>query len=248
MAAELTIKYTTDSVEGKSLSTILTGEGNGWVEFCNQRGQLFFADAVSKDFYKKCHQQAIDTIIECMQTVDRKKLGFIHHLSTVLLNDEFALPMFAVMQDNKLDITTGTTRLIASILNGKSWRELKTVAFARKGQTVSQLENVKPLTSTSNFEIIYNLKDTDYEIVMSDHPSGNMSEFRFDRSVLKHSVYDKKDQALPHTQLGSNIIGFWGKHVKGGKLLLNVRCTKDAEKFIQPSEMFEYNVIHENRT
>lgn len=245
MAAELQIRYNADSVEGNSLSTTLTGKGSGWVEYCNQHGQLFFAGAVTKEFYKKCHQQAIDTVVKYMQTADRKGMGFVQHLSSVLLNDEFVLPMFAVMQDNELVITTGSTRLIASILNGRTDQELKTVVFAGKGQTVLHVENVKPLISTDDFEKIYNLNDIDYEIVMSDHPSGDMSEFRFDRSVLRHSIYDKKDQALPHTTLGSNILGFWAQHLKSNKLLLNIRCTPAVEKLIQPSEIFDYNVIHE---
>jgi hypothetical protein len=248
MAAELQIKYNTDSIEGKSLSTILTGEGNGWVEFCNQRGQLFFADAVSKEFYKKYHQQAIDTIIKYIQTADKKRMGFVHHLSTVLLNDEFIFPMFAVVPADKtdVDITAGFTRMIASMINGRTARELKTVVFAPKGQTITQLENVKPLTSTVNFEKIYNLADIDYEISMSDNARGDMSEFCFDRSVLKHSIYDKKDQALPHTQLGANIISYWGKHGRTDKILLNIRCTPEVEKLIQPSKIFDYNVVHEN--
>lgn len=244
--SELKITYTVDSIEGTSLSTTFTGKGKGWVEFCNKQGQLFFADAVSKEFYKQCHQRVIENIVQCIQTADRKGMGFIHHLSTVLLNDEFVFPMFAVIQNKKLEITAGSTRLIASVLNGRSNHELKTVVFAGKGQTVLHVENVSTLDSTDNFEKIFNLKDIDYEIVMYDHPNGDMSEFRFDRSVLKHSIYDKKDQALPHTNLGSNIFGFWAQHLKSDKLLLNIRCTPAVEKLIQPSEIFDYNIIHEN--
>ena len=57
MTAELTIKYVVDSIEGNSLSTTITGPDHGWVEYCNQRGQLFYADAVGTDLYKKYHQQ-----------------------------------------------------------------------------------------------------------------------------------------------------------------------------------------------
>ena len=62
MAAELTIKYVVDSIEGNSLSTTVIGPDHGWVEYCNNRGQLVYADAVSEEFYKKCHQQVIDII------------------------------------------------------------------------------------------------------------------------------------------------------------------------------------------
>ena len=56
MSAALQIKYTADSLQGNSLSTTVAGIEHGWVEYCNQRGQLFYADAVSEKFYKKCHQ------------------------------------------------------------------------------------------------------------------------------------------------------------------------------------------------
>jgi hypothetical protein len=248
MAGELITKYVVDSVDGASLSTIVTGPENGWVEYCNQRGQLSYAFAVTEDFYKKCHQQAIATIVNHASVIDKKQLGFIHHLSTVLFNDEFVMPVFGVVRANsdQLEITTGLTRIIASMMNGCTAEQLKIVVYTPVNHSVTQLKNVKLLTSTANFEKIYNLKDIDYEISMSDNAKGNMSEFRFDRSVLKHSIYDKKDQALPHTQLGANIVNFWGKHLRNDKILINIRCTPEVEKLIQPSKIFNYNVIHEN--
>ena len=247
MAAELTIKYVVDSIEGNSLSTSITGPESGWVEHCNQYGQLFYADAVSKEFYKKCHQQAISIIAKNSLNDNKKNLGFISHLSNILINDEFVFPMFGVIPvgATELKITTGLTRLVANIMNGRTASELKTVVFVPKGQKVTQLENAKPLTSTADFEKIYNLADIDYEIGMSDAVAGDMSEFRFDRSVLKYSIYDKKDQALPHTQIGASISNFWVRHVKKDKLHVNIRCTPEVEKLLQPSKMFTWNVIHE---
>jgi hypothetical protein len=247
MAAELTIKYVVDSIEGNSLSTSIIGPESGWVEYCNQHGQLFYADAVSKEFYKKCHQQAIDIITEHAIKENKKNIGFMNHLSNILINDEFVFPMFGVIPvgDTELKITTGLTRLVANIMNGRTARELKIVVFVPKGQTVTQLENPKPLTSTADFEKIYSLEDIDYEISMSDCATGDMSEFEFSRSVLKYSIYDKKDQALPHTQIGSAISAFWDRHIKKDKLHVNIRCTPEVEKLLQPSEIFTWNVVHE---
>ena len=248
MAAELTIKYVVDSIEGNSLSTSIIGPESGWVEYCNQHGQLFYADAVSKEFYEKCYQQVIDIIFKSVVNEDKKNLGFINHLSNILINDEFVLPMFGVIPigGTQLKITTGLTRLVAAIINGSTASELKTVVFVPNGQKVNQLENAKPLTSTADFEKIYNLADIDYEIGMSDAAAGNMSKFQFDRSVLKYSIYDKKDQALPHTQAGATILNFWGRHVKKDKLHVNIRCTPEVEKFLQPSKLFTWDVVHEN--
>lgn len=247
MATDLQIKYTADSIEGNSLSTSITNPEHGWVEYCNQHGQLFFADAVSEEFYQKCHEQVIDRIADYILTQDKKRLGFINHLSTVLLDDDFVLPMFGVVPlgENKLEITTGFSRLIASIMNSRKAHELKTISFAPKSHEITQLKNAKPLTSTDMFEKIYNLADVDYEIAMLDSPSNDMTKFRFDRSVLKYSIYDKKDQALPHLQTGSSILLFWDRHTKNNKIKLNVRCTPEVEKLIQPSKFFTYNVVHE---
>lgn len=247
MATKLHITYLVDSIEGNALVTTISGPDNGWVEYCNQRGQLVYADAVSQEFFKKCHQQAIDTIVKHVLVSNKKQLGFINHLSMVLLNDDFVMPMFGVLQpgSDRLEITTGLTRMIASIINGRTANDLKTIAYMPTGQTTTQLQNAKPLTSTDTFEQIYNLTDIDYEISMSDCERGDMTEFKFDRSVLKHSIYDKKDQALPHTQLGSDIVGYWNKHIKNDKIKLNIKCTPDVEKLIQPSKIFDYTVVHE---
>lgn len=249
MAAELTIKYAVDSIEGNSLSTIVTSpeSSHGWVEYCNQHGQLFYADAVSEDLYKQFHQQAIDTIINYAMSEDKKNLGFINHLSNILINDDFVMPMFGVVPKGSTEpkITTGISRMIASMINGRTARELKTIVFVPKGQTITQLENVKPLTSTANFEKIYGLADVDYEISMSDSPAGDMSQFQFTRSVLKYSIYDKKDQALPHTLTGANVLNFWSKHFKKEKMHLNIRCTPEVEKLIQPSKIFSWDVTQE---
>jgi hypothetical protein len=247
MATELKIKYLKDSIEGDSLSTIINDPEHGWVEYCNQHGQLFYADAVSEDFYKKCQQQSIDNILKTALAQDKKNIGFVNHLSNILINDEFILPMFGVIPvgGTEIKITTGLTRLTASMMNGRTARELKTIIFVPNGQTVTQLENAKPLTSTANFEKIYNLEDIDYEISMSDVVAGDMSKFKFDRSVLKYSIYDKKDQALPHTLLGSNILSFWGRHLRDNQIPINIRCTPEVEKLIQPSKIFKYTVVHE---
>lgn len=247
MAAELKIKYVVDSIEGNSLNTTVAVPGHGWVEYCNQRGQLFYADAVSEEFYKKCHQQAIEIITKCTLEKNKKNIGFINHLSNILVNDEFVFPMFAVVPigSNEPRITEGVTRMIANIMNGRTASDFKIVVYVPNGQTITQLKNAKPLTSTTEFEKIYNLADIDYEITMSDSPNNDLSEFRFDRSVVRHSIFDKQDPTLPHSGLGSNILDFWSKHIKKDKIQLNIRCTPEVEKLIQPSNMFSWNVIHE---
>lgn len=247
MSAKLNIKYVVDSLEGTSLSTTLTGTENGWVEHCNRHGQLYFSEGVPEDYLTQCHQQVIARIAGDYQKDDKKNMGFVHHLAGVLINDEFVLPLFGVVNnEDKLIITAGKTRLAANIINGVPANKIRLVFFVPTGKTNKQIPNAKPLTSTANFEKIYNLTDIDYEISMSDCVEGDMSEFSFDRSVLKYSIYDKKDQALPHTQVGSYVSGFWNKHRRNQKKIkINIRCTAEVEKLIQPSEIFSYDIVHE---
>jgi hypothetical protein len=70
-----------------------------------------------KKFYQKYHQQAVDIIAKHVTQDDKKNIGFINHLSNILVNDEFVLPMFGVVPKNseKLEITTGISTLIASM-------------------------------------------------------------------------------------------------------------------------------------
>tara|TARA_R110000868_G_scaffold399609_1_gene673531 strand:- start:359 stop:1345 length:987 start_codon:yes stop_codon:yes gene_type:complete len=240
------IKYSVDSIEGNSLVTTITDLDHGWVEYCNQRGQLVYIDSVDEEFYKKCQTQAINLILKYIVVKDQKQLGFIHHLSSVLLNDEFVMPMFAVLPTDATDpkITAGITRMIAAIANGRGRHEFKTVIFVPKTQSWTHLENARCLNSTVDFETIYNLKGIDYEISMSDN--ADTSQFKFERSVLKYTIYDQKDQALPHTLLGARVTNFWDQHMKNNKIELNIRCTPEVGKLIQDSKIFNCNITHED--
>lgn len=246
--SDLVVKYLTDSIEGNSLSTIVRGEGRGWVEYCNRAGQLYHADGVEDKFFQQLKNEVIADISNWWKLENRKQLGFVHHLATVLTMDRFVFPMLGTVgpDSDYPEITVGRSRLAASILNGLTADDFKSVVFAIKDRTVKNLKNISPLNSTIEFDKMYHLKDIDYEIAMSDNVSGNMNDLKFIHSILKHSIYDKIDQALPHTDMGSKVMGFWQQHVRKDKILVNVRCTAEVEKLIQPSNIFTYNVTHEN--
>jgi hypothetical protein len=242
------IKYVVDSIEGSSLVTTAAGPDHGWVEYCNQRGQLVYVDSVNEEFYKKCQQQVINLILKYIIVKNQKQLGFIHHLSSILLNDQFVMPMFAVLPAGATDpkITTGISRMIAAIANGRGKHEFKTVIFVPKTQSWSHLKNAKCLDSTQHFETVYNLKGVDYEISMNDNINEDSTHLTFDRSVLKYTIYDQKDQALPHTLSGARVLNFWSRHTKNNKIDLNIRCTPEVEQLIQPSKIFNYNITIED--
>jgi hypothetical protein len=188
----------------------------------------------------------LSTITQYALAVDKKNLGFINHLANTALNDHFVMPLFGVTDSaGNVKLTCGHARLAASLLNGCEANDLKIVVFVFKGGTAPAIQNAKPLLTTAEFEQIFDLQDIDYEISMSDCAEGNGTELEFTRAVLKYSIYDKKDQTLPHTAIGHAVTGFWDRHVKNERIHLNVRCTAAAAKLIQPSELFKTHITIE---
>jgi hypothetical protein len=160
-------------------------------------------------------------------------------LANTALNDNFVMPFFGVANSaGNIKLTCGHARLAASFLNGRQANELKIVVFVFKGGAAPNIQNAKPLLTTAEFEQIFYLKDIDYEISMSDS-IGDGTELEFTRAVLKYSIYDKKDQALPHTNIGNTVTGFWTRNIRDDKINIIVRCTADVAKLIQPSELFK---------
>jgi hypothetical protein len=243
--ANLSIKYVVDSIEGNALSTTIDSENSGWVEYCNQHGTLFWG-TVTQDWLQSNKNTVLSTITQYALASDKKNLGFINHLANTALNDNFVMPFFSVADNaGNIKLTCGHARLAASLLNGRESDELKIVVFVFKGGTTPAIQNAKPLLTTAEFEQIFDLQDIDYEISMLDCAEGNGTELEFTRAVLKYSIYDKKDQTLPHTAIGHALISFWDRHVKNERIHLNVRCTAAAAKLIQPSELFKTHITVE---
>ena len=243
--ANLSIKYVVDSVEGNALSTTIDTENSGWVEYCNRHGKLFWG-TVTQDWVQSNKITILSTIKQYILASDKKNLGFINHLANTASNDNFVMPFFAVTDSaGNVKLTCGHARLAASFLNGFQANELKIVVFVFDGGTAPKIQHAKPLLTTAEFEQIFDLKDIDYEISMSDCAEGDGTALEFIRAVLKYSIYDKKDQALPHTATVHGLTAFWDRHVKNEQIHINVRCTAEVAKLIQPSELFKTHVIVE---
>jgi len=244
--ANLSIKYVVDFIDGNALSTTINQENYGWVEYCTQHGTLYWG-TVTQDWLQSNKITVLSTISQYALNSDKKNLGFINHLANAALNDNFVMPFFGITDSaGDVKLTCGHARLAASFLNGRQAKDLKIVVFAVKGGTAPKIQNAKPVLTTAEFEEIFNLRDIDYEISMSDCVEGNGTALEFTRAVLKYSIYDKKDQALPHTGIGNVVTNFWDRHGKNEKIQLNVRCTAAAAKLIQPSELFKTHITVES--
>jgi hypothetical protein len=243
--ANLSVKYVVDSIEGNALSTTINEENYGWVEYCNQYGTLYWG-TVTQDWFQSNKTTVLSTITQYALVSDKKNLGFINHLANVALNDNFVMPFFGKTDSaGNVKLTCGHARLAASFLNGRQDKELKIVVFVFNGGAAPKIQNAKPLLTTVEFEQVFDLQDIDYEISMSDSAQGDGTELEFTRAVLKYSIYDKKDQALPHTTIGLSVSNFWNRHIKDDKININVRCTADVAKLIQPSEIFKTHIVVE---
>jgi hypothetical protein len=244
--ANLSIKYVVDSIEGNALSTTINAENSGWVEYCNQHGTLFWG-TVTQDWLQSNKNTVLSTITQYALASDKKNLGFINHLANTALNDNFVMPFFGVADNaGNIKLTCGHTRLAASFLNSRESSELKIIVFVFKGGSAPKIQNAKPLLTTAEFEQIFDLQDIDYEISMSDCAEGNGTELEFTRAVLKYSIYDRKDQTLPHVTIGHTVTSFWDRHVRNEKIQLNVRCTAETAKLIQPNELFKTYITVES--
>lgn len=248
--SDLIIKYESDSLEGNSLGTILRTEDTGWVEYCNRQGQLYHATGLSQDLYNIWHADAVNTIASNFENIIKKNVGFLNHLAQVAINEPFMLPLFGIVDpaSEYPDLNVGKTRFAAGIMNGYQADDYQMIMFVKEGQQVKNLKNLKELNTTDDFVKLFKMRNVDYEISMTDSAAGDKSAFRFDRSVLRHSIYDKNDQALPHTATGANTINFWSRNISREKIAINVRCTKEVEKLIKPTKIFDARVVHEDPT
>jgi len=235
------ISYKSDSQQGKTLSTEVNGEQFGWVEYCLEHGDLYHVKHLDADLQAQWRQQTIDAIKQAFVDGDHKYFGFLQHLCQTRQHEPFLFPVFATVDAQQPVLGAGLSRLAASICNGKSIDGL--IVLTPKQFTAPFLNSAKPITSTQQFDTLFGFGQLDYEISLEEKTPKLPV---FCRSVIRHSIYDKQDQALPHINLGVTVNNFWQRHVKNyGKITLEVHCTEQVAQLIQPSKLFHCNVILE---
>lgn len=236
------IIYRTDAEQGRSFSTEFDANEFGWVEYCLTKGDLYVCDNLPNAVVQQLRSQAIASIKQSFMSNNVQQLGFVQHLSETRLKEPWLLPLFAhVSATGEFELAVGRSRACADFANG--FVPERVILFAPKGHDVSAFGDCKPLTSTPQFDQLFDLKYIDYEIGMSEN-SGELPQFL--RSVIRHSIYDKQDPTLPHINIGTGVYNYWQKNIKNyGKIVLEVRCTEAVARLIQPSEIFQPNIIIE---
>jgi len=247
--SNLEIIYNTSQKENNTLSISTNSEDSGWVEYCQKYGKIFDTSGVDRALYNTWQNNLVTELRQCLDEGNIKKLGFIHHMALAMLTEEFIFPLFISDTDSSVDpkVTCGTTRLAASILNGVNPDHLKSVVYSTLQSPSPKFRKYKEITTTKEFDKQYWLNDIDYRIAMTDTSDNTGKNLQITESILRYSVYDKKDQALPYLAQGNNILQYWNQtlHEEITKIAINVHCTEKVAELIQPSLLFKPKIIHE---
>jgi hypothetical protein len=247
--SNLEIVYNTNQNEQNTLSISTSADDAGWVEYCQKYGKVFNTVGVDHELYDTWRLNLITELRQCLDDNNIKKLGFVHHMAHAMLTEEFIFPLFVSDTDSATDprVTCGTTRLSASILNGVDTDQLKSVVYSTLQPPSNRFKNHKEIATTKDFNKQYCLNDIDYRITMSDANDNTGKNLQVDESILKYSVYDKKDQTLPYISQGNNVLQYWNRTLNEDttKIVINVHCTEKVAKLIQPSLLFEPRILHE---
>ena len=247
--SNLEIVYNTSQKEKNTLSISTSADDSGWIEYCQKYGKVFNSVGVDRELYDTWRLNLITELRQCLDKNNIKKIGFIYHLAHVMLTEEFIFPLFVSDTDSATDprVTCGTTRLSASILNGVDPGQIKSVVYSTSPSPNKRFKNYKEIATTKDFDKQYWLNDIDYRISMSDTNDSTGKNLQVDESMLKYSVYDKKDQTLPWLSQGNNVIQYWNRTLNEDttKIVVNVRCTEKVAELIQPSLLFDLKILYE---
>jgi hypothetical protein len=247
--SNLEIVYNTSQKEKTTLSISTSADDSGWVEYCQKYGKVFNTVGIDRELYDTWRLNLMTELRQCLDNKNIKKLGFIHHMAHAMLTEEFIFPLFVSDTDGATDpkVTCGTTRLSASILNGVDTDQLKSVVYSTSQSPSNRFNNYKEIANTKDFNEQYWLNDIDYRISMSNTDDNTGKNLQVIESILKYSVYDKKDQTLPWLSQGNNVIQYWNSTLNEDttKIVVNVRCTQKVAELIQPSLLFDLKIQHE---
>jgi hypothetical protein len=237
------LNYRTDSRKGPSLSKTSTNEG--WVEYLNTLGQVYYFPQIDSALYSSTRQYLIDRWPKDLQS-NEILIGWIQHLAQQRCVNDFVLPIFGAIDpaSGVKSVQCGNSRLAASIICGVLPDKIPMIAFSKSQMQVPP--SAEPLQSTQQFNKLFNLDDVDYQIMCSVTDS---SEVSFGSSILRHTIYDASDQLTYHQMANANCKSFWKRFQQSNKKYkIQIHGTSQTKSFIEPSNHFEINYIEHDST
>jgi hypothetical protein len=230
--------YQSDTKKGKSLSVITT---QGWVEYLNELGQVYYFPQVNSSLYKNTQGYLVDKFPAEFQG-DAAYLGWINHLAQQRLVGNFTLPMFGTVDpvSNAMLVQCGHSRFAASIICGVSPDKIPMIAFSKSRMHVSV--PCERLQSTQQFDELFGLGAVDYELTFT--VAGSL-EVEFTASPLKHTIYEQ----MPfrhHSTADDECKKFWSTFQQGNKYKIQIHGTAQTRSLVVPSKYFEIEYVEKN--
>jgi hypothetical protein len=238
-----TVKYKTDSKDGLEFQKI--SKIQGWVEYLNTLGQVYYFPQLSQQYYDKRRHHLVNHMsayIENRNGIDY--LGWIHHLAQQRLVGKFVLPIFGSVDPVLgLQVQCGNSRVDACIMCGVDSKEIPMIAFSASRMHVGP--PAERLQTTQQFENIFALDKIDYQIAFDESDS---SEITFMNSVLRHTIYEGTPESTTHyTAETFDCIRFWEKfQLDNSQIEIQIHCTPETRSHILPSDLFKVEYINRN--
>jgi hypothetical protein len=240
---DFSLQYTTDSKDGPSFR--MTSNTQGWVEYLNTVGQVYYFSGLSQQTCKSKLQQLIANMPQYLKNLDNGDyLGWLNHLAHQRLHDKFILPIFGSVDSltGLQYIQCGNSRVNACIMCGIPGEEIPMIGFsASRKQLPIPSER---LTSTEQFNKIFELENVDYRLTFGFEKT-NPPEINFMNSVLRHTVYERPPEISSYYSAKTkDCIDFWKQfQTPDEKFELQIHCTPQTRSLIIPSNLFDIEYI-----
>jgi hypothetical protein len=237
------IKYQTDAKRGPEFQKI--SKIQGWVEYLNTLGQVYYFPQLSRQYYSKRQQHLIHNMPAYLENRNGADyLGWVHHLAQQRQVDKFVLPIFGSVDTVAgPHVQCGNSRVDACIMCGIDPRDIPMIAFSASRMHIDS--PAERLQTTQQFNNIFNLGNIDYQIVFDESDS---SEITFVNSVLRHSIYEGTPESTTHyTAETADCIRFWEKfQLDNSQIEIQIHCTQETRLHILPSDLFKVEYINRN--
>lgn len=237
------LNYKTDYKRGPSLSRTSTTQG--WVEYLNTLGQVYYLPQMSSRLYEDTQRYVINKVPAEFFSDQYYWIGWIRHLAQTRLVDNFVLPIFGSIDPvlNSSAVQCGNSRLAACIVCGILPEQIPMIAFSKSRKHIPT--SAERVQSTQQFEQLFSLDKTDYQISFTEQDSGDVE---FNSSVLRYTIYEgnrlESHRDGNFADEDTKCKQFWKKfQQENNKIKIQIHSTAHTRSLIVPSELFEIEYI-----
>lgn len=234
------IKYQTDSAKGPEFQKI--SRSQGWVEYLNTVGQVYYLPHLSQQYYEFRRQVLINTMPSYVVNQNGTDyLGWIQHLAQQRLLDKFVLPVFgSVDADSGSVVECGNSRLDANIMCGIGPEEIPMIAFSSSRMHIAP--PAERLQSTQQFNDIFKLDNVDYQIVFEE---SDLSKITFSNSILRYTAYENSFETTTRYSVDTvDCMSFWNVfRTENAQFEIQIHCTPETRPHVVASNLFKVEYI-----